>query len=123
VNLPALGFGMGDVVLRELLAARKLFPAFTAGVNVFCVIDDESLRGESLNIIQRLRDKGFTVEYPLTPAKPDKQFKRALELNATFTLKLEPAGMARLKNLRTREEMVLPHTDVLQHLSPSVKTG
>ena len=123
VNLPALGFGMGDVVLRELLAARKLFPTFTAGVNVFCVIEDESLRGETLNLIQRLRDKGLTVEYPLTPAKPDKQFKRALELNAAFTLKLEAAGMARVKNLRTREEMVLPQTDVLQHLSPSIKAG
>src|SRR3954468_15686881 len=80
VNLPALGFGMGDVVLRELLASRKLFRAFSAGVDVFCVIEDESLRGETLRLVQQLRDKGRGVEYSLTPAKPDKQFKRALEL-------------------------------------------
>jgi len=118
VNLPALGFGMGDVVLRELLAVRKLFPAFTAGVNVFCVIEDESLRGETLKLVQQLRDKSLTVEYSLTPSKPDKQFKRALELNAAFTLKMEGGGMARVKNLRTREEMVLPQTDVVQKLQP-----
>jgi histidyl-tRNA synthetase len=119
VNLPALGFGMGDVVLRELLAARKLFPAFSAGVNVFCVIEDEALRQETLRLVQRLRDQGLAVEYPLTPAKPDKQFKRALELNATMTVRIEPEGMARVKNLRTREEMVLPQGEVLQHLKQS----
>ena len=31
VNLPALGFGMGDVVLLELLKARGLLPKFDAG--------------------------------------------------------------------------------------------
>ena len=116
VNLPALGFGKGDVVLRELLAARELFPPFTAGVKVFCVIEDESLRAETLKLIQQLRDKGLTVEYALAPTKPDKQFKRALELNAGFTLKLESGAIARLKNLKTREEMVVPQTDILQHL-------
>ena len=32
VDLPALGFGMGDVVLLELLTARKLLPSFDARV-------------------------------------------------------------------------------------------
>lgn len=116
VDLPALGFGMGDVVLRELLAAKKLFPKFSAGVNVVCVIEDEAMRGETLTLVQQLRDKGMGVEYSLTPAKPDKQLKRALELNAAFTVKIESPGMARVKNLRTREEMVVAAADVLQHL-------
>jgi histidyl-tRNA synthetase len=34
VDLPGLGFGMGDVVLSELLRARKLFPAFEPRVDV-----------------------------------------------------------------------------------------
>src|SRR4029453_14049144 len=32
VDLPSLGFGMGDVVLLELLKARKLLPSFDARV-------------------------------------------------------------------------------------------
>jgi hypothetical protein len=47
----------------------------------------------------------------LTPAKPDKQFKRALELKARFTLKLERAPGGKLaekrKNLATRQEEVV----------------
>jgi histidyl-tRNA synthetase len=109
VDLPALGFGMGDVVLLELLKARKLLPKFEATLDAFCLIEDESLRAESLKLIQDLRSAGLIVDYPLTAAKSDKQFKRAQELKATQTVKLErnQAGelVARLKNLKTREEL------------------
>jgi histidyl-tRNA synthetase len=52
VNLPALGFGMGDVVLLELLKARGLLPQFDGGVDVFVLIENETLRQESLKLIQ-----------------------------------------------------------------------
>ena len=108
VDLPALGFGMGDVVLLELLKARGLLPKFDAGVDVFCLIEDETLRPDSLKLISDLRAAGLVVEYSLTPAKSDKQFKRAQELKAAHTAKLEraPTGelAARIKNMRTREE-------------------
>ena len=108
VDLPALGFGLGDVVLLELLKARGLLPKFDAGVDVFCLIEDESLRAETLNLIARLRDAGCAVDYAFTPQKPDKQFKRALELGAAQTAKLERSGEGilnvRVKNLRTRVE-------------------
>ena len=108
VDLPALGFGMGDVVLLELLKARGLLPKFDAGLDVFCLIEDESLRTESLKLIAQLRDAGCAVDYSFTPQKPDKQFKRALELGAARTAKLERSTDAsltvRVKNLRTRVE-------------------
>jgi histidyl-tRNA synthetase len=110
VDLPALGFGMGDVVLLELLKARKLLPEFSANVEVFVLIEDESLRAESLKVIQRLRTAGKVVEYSLTPAKGDKQFKRAMELKAKQTVRLERSEdgsvVARVKNLATREEYI-----------------
>ncbi len=111
VDLPALGFGMGDVVLLELLKSRKLLPAFDANVDVFVLVEDETLRGESLKLIQELRAAGKAVEYPLTPAKGDKQFKRALELKAGRTVRLERGAdgalAARVKILATREERVV----------------
>jgi len=120
VDLPGLGFGMGDVVLLELLKERKLLPQFAAKLDAFCLIEDESLRGESLRLIQQLRDAGCMADYFLTSIKPDKQFKRALELGAAYTIKLEiDAGgklKARLKNLQTREEKLVPPYEVLTHL-------
>jgi histidyl-tRNA synthetase len=111
VDLPALGFGMGDVVLLELLKARGLLPKFDAGVDVFCLIEDEALRAESLKLITELRGAGKVVEYSFTPLKPDKQFKRAMELNAANTVRLERASdgalLVKVKNLKTREERVM----------------
>ena len=66
VDLPALGFGMGDVVLLELLKERKLLPAFEAGVDVFVLIEDEGQRKASLKLVHDLRAAGASVEYSLT---------------------------------------------------------
>jgi len=116
VNLPALGFGMGDVVLLELLKARKLLPAFDNNVDVFVLIEDEALRLQSLKLIQNLRIAGFAVEYSLTPSKSDKQFKRAQELKAAFTAKLESEFYVRIRNSKSRDEVVAGFTDVTNHL-------
>jgi histidyl-tRNA synthetase len=108
VDLPALGFGMGDVVLLELLKARALLPALDAQVDAFVLIEDEALRNDSLKLVTDLRLAGLVTEYSLTPMKSDKQFKRALELKATHAIRLERAAsgelLAKSKNLKTREE-------------------
>src|SRR3984957_11950454 len=89
VDLSALGFGMGDVVLLELLKARCLLPKFDATTDVFVLIEDENLRQQSLKLVYDLRANGASVEYSFTPAKPDKQFKRAQELKVSYTVKIE----------------------------------
>ena len=116
VNLPALGFGMGDVVLLELLKARSLLPKFDANVDVFVLVEDENLRPQSLKLIHDLRTKGFVVEYSLTPAKSDKQFKRAQELKAANTARMENDAYVRIRNLKTREEVVTGVNDTANHI-------
>ena len=116
VNLPALGFGMGDVVLLELLKARGLLPKFDANVDVFILIEDENLRPLSLKLVQDLRTAGYAVEYSLTTVKSDKQFKRAQELKATYTAKFESDSYVRIRNLKSREEIVTGAGDVANHL-------
>ncbi len=116
VNMPALGFGMGDVVLLEILKARGQLPKFDSNVDVFILIEDETLRPPSLKLIQDLRAAGFAVEYLLTPAKPDKQFKRAQELKAAFTAKLESDSYVRIRNMKSRGEIVAGFADAANHL-------
>jgi len=116
VSLPALGFGMGDVVLLELLKERKLLPQFDANVDVYVLIEDEALRAPSLKLIQELRTRGFVVEYSFTAAKSDKQFKRAQELKTAFTAKLASESYVRIRNLKSRAEVVAGAGDVANHL-------
>lgn len=89
LDLPALGFGMGDVVLTELLKSRDLLPKASNNLDAYCLIEDENLRGESLKFIHDLRSAGRSVDYSLTPIKADKQFKRAQELRANKTVRLQ----------------------------------
>ena len=116
VDLPALGFGMGDVVLLELLKERGLLPKFDSQMDVFVLIEDESLRTQSLRLVHDLRAAGYAVEYSLTPAKPDKQFKRAQELKVAHTARLENDAYVRIRNLKTRDEIVAGIAGVANHL-------
>jgi histidyl-tRNA synthetase len=116
VDLPALGFGMGDVVLLELLKERGLLPKFDTHMDVFVLIEDEALRPHSLKLIHELRAAGYAVEYPLTPAKSDKQFKRAQELKVAHTARLDNDSYVRIRNLKTRDEIVTGIAGAANHL-------
>jgi histidyl-tRNA synthetase len=116
VDLPALGFGMGDVVLLELLKARGLLPKFDSHMDVYVLIEDEGLREVSLKLVHDLRAAGFAVEYPLTPMKLDKQLKRAQELKVGFTVRAESDAYVRIRNSRTRDEVVAGIADARNHL-------
>ena len=116
VDLPALGFGMGDVVLLELLKARGLLPKFDSPMDVYVLIEDEALRPISLKLVHDLRAAGFAVEYPLTPTKGDKQFKRAQELKVARTARLDSDAYVRIRNLKTRDEVVTGIADAANHL-------
>ena len=116
VDLPALGFGMGDVVLLELLKARGLLPKFDSRMDVFVLIEDEDLRPISLKLVHDLRAAGYAVEYPITPAKPDKQFKRAQELKVAYTARLDNDSYVRIRNSKTRDEIVTGLAGAANHL-------
>jgi histidyl-tRNA synthetase len=111
VTLPALGFGMGDVVLTELLRSRALLQRPVSGPEVFCLIDQESDRATVLGLVQRLRNAGLGTDYSLTPAATDRQFKRALEVGARLTTRIDhtdPNGpRVVIRDLRSRQEEAL----------------
>jgi histidyl-tRNA synthetase len=85
-------------------------------MDVYVLIEDEQLRRPSLKLIQDLRAAGFAVDYPLTPARPDKQFKRAQELKVRHTVRLESEAYARIRNSASRDEVVAGMGDVKNHL-------
>ena len=119
-NIPAAGFAMGDVVLLELLKDRKLLPRIEGNIEIYALLEDESKRPATLSMIQVLREGGWNVEYPLAPIKPDKQFRRALELGAEFTVRIEDDESAVLKNLNTKMEKKMPIEELAEHLLETI---
>ncbi len=79
-DLPALGFGMGDVVLGELLKERHLMPESAGtGADLFFVGGNGALEhpiGDALRLVHVLRDAGFSVDYALSAEKYQTQPER-----------------------------------------------
>jgi histidyl-tRNA synthetase len=91
-DMPALGFGMGDVVLGELLRSKGLMrPASTAAdywVAAEETVPIERVMGEAA----RLRAQGGAVEYALRPQSVSKQKKAAQASGAREFLTLTNDG-------------------------------
>src|SRR6266513_2645457 len=77
VDLPALGFGMGDVVLTELLRSRNLLPTPELATEYWVAADDDSLLQDVMTVAGRLRSKSRSVEYALKAQTLARQLKTA----------------------------------------------
>ncbi|MHB1192408.1 MAG: histidine--tRNA ligase [Longimicrobiales bacterium] len=88
--LPAVGFGMGDVVLGELLAERGLLPGYRRQVDYFLVSIGEEQRPRALALAHELRERGRSVAYALRDQSVRKQFKAAETEGARRVLVLGP---------------------------------
>lgn len=124
VELPALGFAIGDVVLaeiiRENLSARSQMENAIGAANkldIYAVVAKGERRGAALGMIQQLRDRGYRVEYPLAEERISKQFQVAQERGAKFAVVFgDEWPEVALKNLSTGRQQVVPHEELLDRI-------
>jgi histidyl-tRNA synthetase len=90
VDLPALGFGMGDVVLGALLQARGLRAASVARPDFWVACEGDDALGDAMAVATALRRVGASVEYALRPQALGKQRKAAFTAGASYFLILAP---------------------------------
>jgi len=76
-DMPALGFGMGDVVLGELLRAKGLMRVTPAEADVWLAADESVPMDAVMREAARRRGEGQAVEYALRPQSVSKQKKAA----------------------------------------------
>jgi histidyl-tRNA synthetase len=130
VSLPAFGFGMGDVTLAQLI---ELSPAATqrmqqalakeAAADLYVVIAKEERRADALAIIQQLRDLGLRLDFPLAPAKVGKQFQAAEQAGARLALLVgDEWPQVKIKTLATREEVLIPSSEIATQISALLAT-
>ncbi len=111
-DLPALGFGMGDVVLGELLRARGLAPSAAPPVDDYLVCVTPAQRPLALRVARALRARGRRVAYDLVERSVGRQFKAANQANAARAIVLGPeeeaAGEAVVRAMGSGEERRVP---------------
>ena len=112
VELPAVGFGMGDVVLGELLKDKGLAPSDVSSIDVFLAFITPEDLPHVLALARRLRDAGLRVEYALSPQGVGKQLKLADSRNARLAVVLGPdertRGQIVIKDLRSGSQETVP---------------
>ena len=107
----AVGLGFGDVVVTELLKSRLGENAAAAkkGVAVGFMFPEQ--RDAAVKLAAKLRKDGEIVNLSLKHQKPKKFFSHADQSGAAKAVFLGPddveKGVARIKNLETREESEL----------------
>jgi histidyl-tRNA synthetase len=127
VDLPALGFGMGDVVLGELLKDRGLAPSDDATIDVFLAAITEEDMPFVLRLAHELRDAGLRVEYALGAQAVGKQLKLADARKARFAVVIGPDDRARgevmVKDLQGKGQEGVARDRIVGRLSQDIGQG
>jgi histidyl-tRNA synthetase len=130
VDLPALGFGMGDVVLGNLIndtpAAAEQMKGWLArehAADVYVIVAKEERRHDALRLVQDLRESGLRVDFPLIGSKVGKQFQAAETAAAQLAVVLgDEWPQLKLKVLATREELLVERENLAAELSARLRS-
>jgi histidyl-tRNA synthetase len=103
-ELPALGFGMGDVVLGELLRDRGLMPSAAPALDYWVAADDAALLPMVMRVSTLLRRVGHSVEYALRDQALGKQLKAAQAAGARTVAVFRQAAVAERGEVTLRRD-------------------
>lgn len=107
-DLPATGFGFGDMVVMELLSSKGLVPDIPSSVSDVVFSMGPELRGASMRVASSLRSKGHSVDLVLEDKRMKWVFKHAERVGARRLVMVMPEewskGKVRIKELVSGEE-------------------
>ena len=115
-DLPATGFGFGDMVIMELLAEKGLIPELVSDIDDTVIPLNSDLRNAAVMVAASLRNSGRTVDLVLEDKKMKWVFKHAERVGAKRLVLLAPdewsRKMVKIKDLDTGEESEISLNDI-----------
>ena len=116
-SLPGVGFGLGDVTLKDFLITHNLMPDLSKPDNdLFLSFQNESGFLDLAPLASSLRKKGAKIFMALEPVKMKKVFKEAEKRGSNFVLifgdQEKESGKVLIKNLETKEQTEHNLTDL-----------
>ncbi len=107
-DMPATGFGFGDMVIMELLMDKGLVPDLPSGNEDIVIAISEDLHSAAMLVASKLRASGRSVDLVLEDKRMKWAFRHAERTGAQRLVMLMPeewaAGNVRIKDLETSEE-------------------
>ena len=111
----ATGFGMGDVVLRILLEDQGKLPGLFQKLDFFVIDAEESLMPKVLEVVGRLRSKGYSSEFSYTRRAIGKQMKEANKRGAGKAVIVKADGLA-VKDLSSGDQTDVSNEEFFKSL-------
>lgn len=110
-SMSAVGFGMGDVVLMELLAQKGLLPDDCRSCDFYVVDTDSNLFDKVLQTVAVLRSAGKSTRFSYKRAGLTKQLKAASSSGARYCVivgqETTDAGSVTIKNMASGKQVSL----------------
>ena len=108
-DLPATGFGFGDMVIMELLAEKGLVPELIGGIDDIVISLSPELRNAAMSVASSLRVNGRSVDLVLEDKRLKWAFKHAERSGAQRLVMVMPEelkdGKVKIKDLESGEEV------------------
>jgi len=110
-NVPAIGFGMGDVTLQDVLETYDLLPKFEDTTILYLAPLHQNFIEQTMTLADDLRKEGVSVLVDFSSKKIGDQIKKALTKNAEYFAVIGDTELYNkkltLKHLSTKKEKKL----------------
>ena len=119
-HIPAVGFAIGDVTVRDFLETHNLLPKYTPSTELMICVVDESAISHATKLAQDLRREDVAVAVNFSGKKVGDQIRQADKMKIPFILALgekeKVTGQYTVKNLATGHEMTTSADRIAEHL-------
>ena len=114
--LPGVGFGMGDVTIRDFLAVRGLLPPYTPSTAVYLAVTAPELALRAQTLAGALRRAGVNVAVDFGERKLGDQIKTAAKHKIPWLVVVGEDELASevfgVKNLETGAQVQVPQSEL-----------
>jgi histidyl-tRNA synthetase len=108
-ELPAVGFGAGDVTIRDFLETHNLIPEYKSTTRLIVALTDLKLTREAVELVKYLRMEDVNAAIDWSGRKIGDQIKNADKNKVPFVLVFGEdevkSNTYKIKNLKTGEEI------------------
>lgn len=122
--IPAVGFGMGDVTMRDYLETHNLMPDYVPTTELMLCVVDESALSHAQKLAMDLRREDVSVAVNISGKKLGDQIRQAdkMKIPAIIALgeKERDSGQYTIKNLATSRETTCSADRIAEHLFSSL---
>jgi histidyl-tRNA synthetase len=116
-KVPAVGFGAGDVVMKDLLETYGLLPTETSKTRLYIALADDTATAFAQDLAQSLREAGVSVSLDYSGKKIGDQVKYADKNKIPFVTVIGAdevkSGQFKIKNMATGEEKIATEKEIV----------